>query len=49
MKPFGSGQARFNYQSKKLKKERDTIDFNQMISVKDQEVMSKRIAFLHTI
>lgn len=49
MKPFGSGAVRFNYQQPQQKNQRQTIDFNQMISVKDQEVMQKREAFLFTI
>jgi len=49
LKPFGSGAVRFGYQQPQVKNQRQTIDFNQMISVKDQEVMQKRDAFLYTI
>ena len=49
LKPFGSGSVRFEYQMPEQTKDRNTIDFNQMISVKDEDVMNKRIAFLNTI
>jgi hypothetical protein len=35
LKPFGSGAVRFGYQQPQVKNQRQTIDFNQMISVKD--------------
>lgn len=49
MKPFGVGQSRFEYEKPKNTKKHSTIDFNQMVSVKDKEVYSKRLAFLQTI
>lgn len=51
MKPFGSGTNRFSYQRSPFKesKKNNTIDFNQMISVKDKEIAGKRQAFLETI
>ena len=51
MKPFGSGSSRFAYQKQAFQEGRknNTIDFNQMISVKDREIAGKRQAFLETI
>jgi hypothetical protein len=51
MKPFGSGTSRFAYQKNPFQesKKNSTIDFNQMISVKDKEIAGKRQAFLETI
>jgi len=50
MKPFGSGSQRFGYQKVSVDNKRNAnIDFNQMISVKDKEVVGKRQAFLETI
>lgn len=51
MKPFGSGSSRFTYQKNPFQesKKNSTIDFNQMISVKDKEIAGKRQAFLETI
>ena len=39
LKPFGSGSVRFGYQKPENANKRQTIDFNQMISVKDRDVM----------
>ena len=49
MKPFGTGTARFNYQQPRNNAKSNTIDFNQMISVKDKVIQNKREAFLQTI
>lgn len=49
MKPFGMGSSRFDYLKPTNNKKATTIDFNQMVSVKDKEIYSKRMAFLHTI
>lgn len=48
MKPFGSGTSRFDYLAPDTNRT-SPIDFNQTISVKDQLVHSKRLAFLQTI
>ena len=47
LKPFGFGAPRF--EEKGTKPKRNTIDFNQMISVKDAEITMKRQAFRDTI
>lgn len=50
LKPFGFGAARFEYQiGSTVVNQRNTIDFNQMISVKDREITNKREAFRDTI
>lgn len=50
LKPFGFGAARFDYQEgATARNQRNTIDFNQMISVKDRDITNKRQAFLETI
>ena len=49
MKPFGTGTVRFGYQQPPNNMKANTIDFNQMISVKDKAVQNKRNAFLQTI
>lgn len=46
MNPFGSGAVRFDYSQSQLSKKQNSIDFNQMISVKDRDVVNKRQAFL---
>ena len=48
LKPFGNGSNRFAYEKEK-KPARNTVDFNQMISVKDVELTAKREAFRDTI
>ena len=48
LKPFGFGSSRFEYE-KGAKPSRNTVDFNQMISVKDVELTAKREAFRDTI
>ena len=48
MKPFGFGSNRFTYE-RPAKPQRNTVDFNQMISVRDVELTAKREAFRDTI
>lgn len=48
LKPFGFGSNRFTYE-KPAKPQRNTVDFNQMISVRDVELTAKREAFRDTI
>ena len=45
MNPFGTGNPRFEYQKQPKKNELSTDMNNGMISVKDKEVMEKRMAF----
>ena len=49
MNPFGTGNPRFEYQKQPKKNELSTDMNNGMISVKDKEVMEKRMAFQKTI
>ena len=49
MNPFGTGNPRFEYQKQTKKSELSTDMNNGMISVKDKEVMEKRMAFQKTI
>lgn len=50
MNPFGTGNARFEYQKQPRKRNELTTDMNNgMISVKDKDVMEKRYAFQKTI
>ena len=45
MNPFGTGNPRFDYQRQVEQLEHSTDINNGMISVKDREVMEKRLAF----
>lgn len=49
MNPFGTGNPRFDYQKEPKKAEFSTDINNGMISVKDRDVMEKRLAFQKTI
>ena len=45
MNPFGTGNPRFEYQKPPKQMENSTDINNGMISVKDRDVMEKRLAF----
>lgn len=49
MNPFGTGNPRFEYQKPQKKNDLSTDMNNGMISVKDKDVMDKRLAFQKTI
>lgn len=49
MNPFGTGNPRFEYQKQVKKSDLSTDMNNGMISVKDKDVMDKRMAFQKTI
>mmetsp|Transcript_37590 Transcript_37590/g.49489 ORF Transcript_37590/g.49489 Transcript_37590/m.49489 type:complete len:94 (+) Transcript_37590:1525-1806(+) len=49
MNPFGTGNPRFDYQKQPKQTENSTDINNGMISVKDRDVMEKRLAFQKTI
>ena len=49
MNPFGTGNPRFDYQKPPKQMENSTDINNGMISVKDRDVMEKRLAFQKTI